>query len=170
MCRDLRKMRRDEVLYARQKPYRSNFPAHFQVIARLEESRVDPSRAAGVARDGRNKTNGSNGSGWVYNRYWPGSPKEILAKYAPDYTDTLPSFPDSSRNPEALVGQNELSDAVRECLDDLPMNQRLAITLRHYDGMSYDEIAGVLDVSAKAVDSLLQRARDTLRQRLQTYR
>jgi RNA polymerase sigma factor (sigma-70 family) len=50
------------------------------------------------------------------------------------------------------------------------MNQRLAITLRHYDGMSYDEIAGVLDVSAKAVDSLLQRARDTLRQRLQTYR
>jgi RNA polymerase sigma-70 factor (ECF subfamily) len=92
------------------------------------------------------------------------------AKKRPEYTDTLPSFPDSSRNPEALVGQNELSDAVRECLDDLPMNQRLAITLRHYDGMSYDEIAGVLDVSAKAVDSLLQRARDTLRQRLQTCR
>jgi RNA polymerase sigma-70 factor (ECF subfamily) len=35
------------------------------------------------------------------------------AKKRPDYTDTLPSLPDSSRNPEALVGQNELSDAVR---------------------------------------------------------
>ena len=92
------------------------------------------------------------------------------AKKHPDYTDTLSSFPDSSRSPEALAGQSELSDAVRKCLADLPMNQRLAITLRHYDGMSYDEIAEVLNVSAKAVDSLLQRARETLRQRLLAFK
>jgi len=92
------------------------------------------------------------------------------AKKRPDYTDTLLSFPDSSCGPEALVGQIELSDAIRKCLADLPMNQRLAITLRHYDGMSYEEIAEVLNVSAKAVDSLLQRARDALRQRLAAYK
>jgi RNA polymerase sigma-70 factor (ECF subfamily) len=69
-----------------------------------------------------------------------------------------------------LLGQHELSDAVRKCLGDLPINQRLAIALRHYDGMSYYEIAAVLNVSAKAVDSLLQRARDTLREGLRHFR
>ena len=92
------------------------------------------------------------------------------AKKRPEYTGAVLSIPDSSRGPEALFGQNELSDAVRKCLGNLPINQRLAITLRHYDGMSYDEIAEVLNVSAKAVDSLLQRARDTLRQCLQPFK
>lgn len=90
-------------------------------------------------------------------------------KKHPEYTDNLGFIPDLARGPEALVAQNELSDAVRKCLADLPMNQRLAITLRHYDAMSYDEIAEILDVSTKAVDSLLQRARDALRQRLGAF-
>jgi RNA polymerase sigma-70 factor, ECF subfamily len=92
------------------------------------------------------------------------------AKKRPEYTETILSFPDSSHGPEALFAQNELSGVVQKCLGSLPVNQRLAITLRHYDGMSYDEIAEVLDVSAKAVDSLLQRARQTLRQCLQHYK
>jgi RNA polymerase sigma-70 factor (ECF subfamily) len=92
------------------------------------------------------------------------------AKKRPEYTDTLPAVPDSSRSPEALLGQDELRDAVQKSLAHLPMKQRLAITLRHYEGLSYGEIAEVLDVSAKAVDSLLQRARETLRQRLLAFR
>ncbi len=92
------------------------------------------------------------------------------AKKRPEYTETILSIPDSARGPEALFGQNELSGVVRECLGNLPVNQRLAITLRHYDGMTYDEIAEVLAVSAKAVDSLLQRARDALRRGLAAYR
>jgi len=92
------------------------------------------------------------------------------AKKHPDYTGALSSVPDSSRGPEALASQSELSDAVRKCLAALPMNQRLAITLRHYEGMSYDEIAEILNLSAKAVDSLLQRARAALRPRLVDFR
>ena len=92
------------------------------------------------------------------------------AKKRPEYTETILSIPDSSRGPEALFGQNELSGVVQKCLGNLPANQRLAITLRHYDGMTYDEIAEVLEVSSKAVDSLLQRARDALRRGLAAYR
>jgi RNA polymerase sigma-70 factor (ECF subfamily) len=88
------------------------------------------------------------------------------AKKRPEYTDALPAVPDSSRTPEVLTGQDELRDAVRKSLADLPVNQRLAITLRHFEGMRYDEIAEAMSVSAKTVDSLLQRARATLRQRL----
>ena len=48
---------------------------YFQAFAHLEEPEVAPSWAAGVARDGRNEKNGSNGSGWEYNCCWPGSRK-----------------------------------------------------------------------------------------------
>ena len=41
---------------------------HFQVFAYPEEPDLAPSCAAGVARDGKNERNGSNGGGWVYNR------------------------------------------------------------------------------------------------------
>jgi len=92
------------------------------------------------------------------------------AKKRPDYTDELPPVADVSRDPEALVIGAELGDAVRQCLAKLPHNQRVAITLRQYDGMSYDEIAEVLELSSKAVDSLLQRAREALRECLAPYR
>lgn len=48
---------------------------HFQAVAHLEEPGVAPSWAAGVARDGKDETNSSDGTGWVYNGSSPGSPK-----------------------------------------------------------------------------------------------
>jgi RNA polymerase sigma-70 factor (ECF subfamily) len=91
------------------------------------------------------------------------------AKKCPDYTDNLGSIPDVIPGPEALLYPNELDDAVQKCLTRLPAHQRVTIILRHYDGMNYDEIADVLKVSSKAVDSLLQRARDTLRRALDGF-
>ena len=93
-----------------------------------------------------------------------------LAKKAPMYTDVLPPVADNSRGPETLVLDAELRQAVRTCLARLPASQRVAIVLRQYDGMSYDEIAEVLESSPKAVDSLLQRARAALRTCLSAYR
>jgi len=92
------------------------------------------------------------------------------AKKRPEYMEVLPSLSDSSRDPEALVALGQLSSAVQKCLADLPAKQRIAITLRQYDGMTYNEISEVLEVSPKAVDSLLQRARDALRRCLAVYR
>jgi len=43
------------------------------------------------------------------------------------------------------------------------------VVLRRYDGMPYEEIAKVLDLSIPAVKSLLFRARTTLRDLLQVY-
>jgi RNA polymerase sigma-70 factor, ECF subfamily len=85
-------------------------------------------------------------------------------KKRPEYTDDLPDVPDGGRGPETVLVTSELSEAVRRCLQGLPTNQRIAISLRHYDGLTYDEISEVLRVSPKAVDSLLQRARAALRE------
>jgi RNA polymerase sigma-70 factor (ECF subfamily) len=67
-------------------------------------------------------------------------------------------------NPEGMLGTQERAAAVRSALEALPAKQRLALLLRHCERLSYDEIAGALRTSAKAVDSLLQRAKRTLQE------
>src|SRR5437773_5371292 len=52
--------------------------------------------------------------------------------------------------------------AVRSMLWALPESQHHAFVLRHWSGLSQDEIADVLDTTPGAVESLLIRARRTL--------
>lgn len=59
-----------------------------------------------------------------------------------------------------------LKDCVREALAELPERQKAALILCYYDGTSQREAAEILDVSEKAVESLLYRARETMRHRL----
>ena len=55
---------------------------------------------------------------------------------------------------------------VRKALDGLPEKQRMAIILVYYQGFTNRETAKLMDSSVEAVESLLARARRTLRQRL----
>lgn len=55
---------------------------------------------------------------------------------------------------------------VREALAGLPERQKAALVLCYYDGASRKEAADILEITEKAVESLLYRARDTLRHRL----
>jgi len=61
---------------------------------------------------------------------------------------------------------SEQERAIADGLRDLPSQQRAAMTLVYDDGLSGAEAAGVLGVSAKAVERLLARARAHLRKRL----
>ena len=63
--------------------------------------------------------------------------------------------------------RKELARVVEVALVALPSQQRAAVQLARFEGLSYTEIADVLGVSVGAVDSLLQRARQTLRKQLQ---
>jgi RNA polymerase sigma-70 factor (ECF subfamily) len=54
-------------------------------------------------------------------------------------------------------------DEVLKALAELPRNQREALALRELEGLSYGEIATALGVSVTAVESLIARARRTLR-------
>ena len=67
--------------------------------------------------------------------------------------------------PEALL-QRERAEQVRAAIQDLPPRQRVAVVLRHYEGLAYEEIAGAMGVSVRAVDALLSRARRALKGRL----
>lgn len=59
---------------------------------------------------------------------------------------------------------------VRKALDGLPERQKTALVLVHYEGFTNREAAELLDVSVDALESLLARARRTLRHELEPIR
>ena len=73
---------------------------------------------------------------------------------------------DESRKPEAVVEVRERSEQIRQALASLPANYRIVIELRHYQEMSYDEIAAELKIPLSDVKSHLFRARKILAEKL----
>jgi RNA polymerase sigma-70 factor (ECF subfamily) len=73
------------------------------------------------------------------------------------------------RQPDAELLQAELQQAVDTAIASLPETQRMAVVLRRYEQLSYEEIAETLELSVSAVKSLLFRARTTLRESLSDY-
>ena len=70
---------------------------------------------------------------------------------------------ESAPSPEELLIDAEESDRIVAALQALPTNQRLAVVLSKFDGLSYHEISRILGCSESAVESLLVRAKKTLR-------
>lgn len=94
--------------------------------------------------------------------------KEVSSDEREENTNQLiAASPD--RQPDAELLQAELQRAVDDAIAALPEAQRMAVVLRRYEQLSYDEIAAVLSLSVSAVKSLLFRARTTLRESLSGY-
>jgi len=72
-----------------------------------------------------------------------------------------------SEAPGERMRRAEAAERVRAAIAGLPPRQRMAIILRHYEEMSYDDIARATRCSPKAVEALLRRARQKLRDALQ---
>jgi len=66
------------------------------------------------------------------------------------------------RSPEVLLGAKERSEQVRSAMMVLPDHYRLALELRHFHDMSYEEIAAELDLPLNTAKSHLFRARKQL--------
>ncbi len=75
-------------------------------------------------------------------------------------------LPDRSPSPEQVLLARERSRQITKALQSLPENQRMAIILRRYDDMAYEEIARILGCSLPAVESLLVRAKEALQKKL----
>ena len=71
--------------------------------------------------------------------------------------------------PDASLLEGELQRTIEEAILQLPEAQRMALVLRRYEQLSYEQIAAVLDLSVPAVKSVLFRARTELRSRLSKY-
>ena len=71
--------------------------------------------------------------------------------------------------PSRLFARDELREKVREALDTLSDRQRLAVLLHRFEGMAYADIAETMELSPAAVKSLLARARENLRGKLEPF-
>lgn len=70
---------------------------------------------------------------------------------------------------EAEDGTREIREAFHQALASLPDNQRQAILLLQQQGLSYEEIAEVLQTTVSSVKTWIHRARTHLRQELQDF-
>jgi RNA polymerase sigma-70 factor (ECF subfamily) len=73
---------------------------------------------------------------------------------------------DESQRPEKQVEVRERSAQVRNALASLPPHYRAVVELRHYQELSYDEIATELNIPLSDVKSHLFRARKILAEQL----
>lgn len=68
--------------------------------------------------------------------------------------------------PEKILLDVEIENAINEVIQHLPKELRTAITLRELEGMSYEEIAGIMDCPVGTVRSRIFRAREAIERKI----
>ena len=68
--------------------------------------------------------------------------------------------------PDEALQRKELGDILHEAIAALPFDQRTILLLKEIDGLSYEDIAGTLNLALGTVKSRLARARRALRDKL----
>ncbi len=84
-------------------------------------------------------------------------------------TGTTLELPDAGMNAEQMMVRRERMMAIRQKVEALPEQQKLAVIMHKYQQMDYKQIADVLKKSESATKSLLFRAYETLREQLKEF-
>jgi len=84
-----------------------------------------------------------------------------------DEADGSAEFEDPAASPFDELASREIQDAVQHALGDVPAVFRAAVILRDLEGLSYEEVAEVLEVSVGTVKSRILRGRRMLREILE---
>jgi RNA polymerase sigma-70 factor (ECF subfamily) len=69
--------------------------------------------------------------------------------------------------PECQLMNDQIVKTIKDTIEKLPEEMRVAITLREFDGLSYEEIAEVMDCPIGTVRSRIFRAREAIDETLQ---
>jgi RNA polymerase sigma-70 factor (ECF subfamily) len=98
-----------------------------------------------------------------------------LGRRAPTVTefdsDEAEGFEDGEQlrdinTPESMLMSKEIGSTVSAAMEDLPEDLRTAITLREIEGLSYEEIASIMNCPIGTVRSRIFRAREAIAARL----
>ena len=83
-----------------------------------------------------------------------------------DETSRVENELSDGETPEAVLATKEIAAAVNSAIEDLSEDLRQAITLREIEGLSYEEIAEVMNCPIGTVRSRIFRAREAIAERL----
>ncbi|MFP6763900.1 MAG: sigma-70 family RNA polymerase sigma factor, partial [Planctomycetaceae bacterium] len=75
----------------------------------------------------------------------------------------------SALMPARQLDRKEMRELIRNALDTLNERQKMALLLNKFEHMSYQDIAASMDLSVQAVKSLLTRARENLKTKLEPF-
>ena len=115
-------------------------------------------------------------SSWLYRitlnlcRDWSRRERRAPIVQVPEGTDPVELADErvqTSESVEDLVARREMSDAVAKAMAELPEEQRTAIMLKEYHGLTFQEIAGMLDCPLSTVKTRLYQGLSVLRRRLE---
>jgi RNA polymerase sigma-70 factor (ECF subfamily) len=118
---------------------------------------------------------------WVYriavnesrnHRRWFGRHRkqEVTIEPRPDEMESQREWlPDPGRSPLELAIDHEREALIETALGEINANFRAVLVLREIEGLNYDEIADILEISLGTVKSRILRGREALRQRLEVY-
>jgi len=95
----------------------------------------------------------------VYRRHGIRDKLTVPYEDVPEIRAALESIAAHPNDPETLQTADELARFVRVTLAHLPLNYASALELKYIRGCSVDEIGGHLNISSKAAESVLSRAR-----------
>ncbi|WP_035051470.1 RNA polymerase sigma factor RpoE [Andreprevotia chitinilytica] len=93
---------------------------------------------------------------------------QLVADYEDEEGETLDAaaqIPDHA-TPESELSNREIVRTVNEAVDGLPEELRTAITLREMEGLSYEDIAGLMNCPIGTVRSRIFRAREAIANKL----
>jgi len=75
----------------------------------------------------------------------------------------------TAEGPDRIFERRDLARIIQQALDQVPEKQRIAFILNKYQELSYSEVADTLNISEKAVKSLIHRAKEALADRLKPF-
>ena len=93
-----------------------------------------------------------------------------IRRKQPENLDAIPEPADARPNATDVIQDQSRASALYHALAKLPDRQREAVAMRHLDGLSNPEIADNLQLSTKAVESLIARGKRKLSEILQSQK
>lgn len=94
---------------------------------------------------------------------------DLRRKPRNENVETVPEVADGQPDAVEIIERNELNGMLELAMQRLPEQQRIAVIFSYHENMSNGEIAQVMDTTVAAVESLLKRGRQQLRQLLRKH-
>ncbi|KYG23955.1 RNA polymerase sigma factor [Bradyrhizobium sp. AT1] len=94
---------------------------------------------------------------------------DLRRKPRTENVETVPEVADGQPGAVEIIARNELNGMLETAMQRLPEQQRIAVIFSYHENMSNGEIAEVMDTTVAAVESLLKRGRQQLRQLLRKH-
>ena len=94
---------------------------------------------------------------------------DLRRKPRNENVETVPEVADGQPGAVEIIERNELNGMLELAMQRLPEQQRIAVIFSYHENMSNGEIAEVMDTTVAAVESLLKRGRQQLRELLRRH-